>query len=81
MKTFSLALLFTILFSFNTNAVNNVAAADSPSIIIGDPIECVSWSRTITLELADVNGEDPNGENFDYYIEFYNSLYEHCLSR
>lgn len=40
---------------------------------------CVTNARNATLQLADINGEDANGDNFDYYIEIYMIIYTSCL--
>jgi hypothetical protein len=40
---------------------------------------CVQNARNATLQLAELKGEDANGDNFDYYMEIYMIIYTECL--
>ena len=45
----------------------------------GGALDCIKEARDIILHITSQNGDDPNGENFEYYIGIYNALYLDCM--
>jgi hypothetical protein len=74
-KVFSFFTLIFLMGSLTSATIYQKPVEDD----FGRASDCVRMSRGATLALADFAGEDANGDNFEFYLAIYMTMYETCL--